>query len=80
MVELDGRLFHDSAAARDRDLDRDLDAASLGGDRQTVRLGYGQVFGRPCRTAYKLALVMQRRGWAEALSPCAECGRSVQPA
>ncbi len=27
VVELDSRLFHDSAAARDRDLDRDLDPA-----------------------------------------------------
>jgi predicted methyltransferase len=39
VVELDGRLFHDSADARDADLDRDLDAAveRLG----TVRLGWG---------------------------------------
>jgi hypothetical protein len=48
-VELDGRLFHDNAAQRDRDPDRDLDAAVDG--LHTVRLGWGQVFGRPCRTA-----------------------------
>jgi hypothetical protein len=30
VVELDGRLFHDTARARDVDLDRDLDTAALG--------------------------------------------------
>src|SRR4029077_2539782 len=48
-VELDGRLFHDTARACDVDLDRDLDAAALVGGL-TVRLGWGQVFDRPCRT------------------------------
>jgi hypothetical protein len=43
-VELDGRLFHSGVEQRDRDLDRDLDAAVDG--RSTVRLGYGQVFSR----------------------------------
>ncbi len=74
VVELDGRLFHSSAGARERDLDRDLDAAALGGERETVRIGYGQVFGRGCRTAYKLGLVMQRRGWTGSPAPCGECG------
>ena len=37
VVELDGRLFHDDTAARDRDLERDLDAAVEGKD--TIRLG-----------------------------------------
>jgi hypothetical protein len=42
IVELDGRLFHSSARARDHDLERDLDAPTL--DRlETIRLGYGQV-------------------------------------
>jgi hypothetical protein len=60
-VELDGRLFHDNARQRDADLDRDLDAAGEG--RHTVRLGWGQVFDRPCRTAGRLATLMQSRGW-----------------
>lgn len=37
IVELDGRLGHDSAVDRDRDLERDLDAAL--GNTGTVRLG-----------------------------------------
>ena len=60
LVELDGRLFHDSALARDRDLERDLDAAVDG--RASLRLGWGQVFDRPCSTAMKLAVVMRQRG------------------
>ncbi|HET7071397.1 MAG TPA: hypothetical protein VFI40_11265 [Nocardioides sp.] len=60
-VELDGRLFHDNSRQRDLDLDRDLDAVVEG--RLTVRLGWGQVFDRPCRTAGRLASLMLVRGW-----------------
>ena len=38
IVELDGRAFHDTATARDRDLQRDLDAA-VHESARTVRLG-----------------------------------------
>ncbi len=71
VVELDGRLFHDHARARDRDLDRDLDAALTG--RATVRIGWGQVFGRPCSTAARIALLLRRRGWSGECRPCPEC-------
>lgn len=67
LVELDGRLFHDTAEQRDRDFERDLDAAVDGKD--TVRLTYGQVFDRPCSTAAKLSVLLQRRGWPPA-HPC----------
>jgi hypothetical protein len=60
VIELDGRLFHDTASQRDRDLDRDLVAATAGKD--TVRLGYGQVFDRPCWTAGHLAVLQRRHG------------------
>lgn len=71
IVELDGRLFHDSTAARDRDLERDLDAALERTD--TVRLGYGQVLGRPCSTAAKLGKLFGLRGWAGAPVRCRDC-------
>ncbi len=61
LVELDGRLHHDTALARDRDMERDLDAAVDG--RDTVRLSWGQVFDRPCSTAVKVAALLQQRGW-----------------
>ena len=62
VVELDGRLFHDSASARNRDFERDLDAAVDG--RSTVRLTYHQVFDRSCRTAAKIAQVLRQHGIA----------------
>jgi hypothetical protein len=68
VVELDGRLFHDSAGQRDRDLDRDLDAALDG--RSTVRLGWGQVFDRPCLTAARLSALLVRAGWTGRARRC----------
>ena len=61
VVELDGRLFHDSAGQRDRDLERDLDAALDG--LETLRLGWAQVTDRSCATAGKVARLLVRRGW-----------------
>jgi hypothetical protein len=67
-LELDGRLGHDTTEERDRDYERDLDAAVSG--RGTVRLSWGQVVGRPCRTAAKLSsLVVQWGG-----TPARACG------
>lgn len=68
VVELDGRLFHDTARQRDLDLDRDLATAADGKD--TVRLGWGQVFERPCWTADRIATLLVRRGWRDHASPC----------
>lgn len=74
VVELDGRLFHDSARARDVDLDRDLDDAAIA-DWVTVRLGWGQVFDRPCRTTRRLTTLLRRRGWTGAPVRCGSgCG------
>jgi hypothetical protein len=73
VVELDSRLFHDSTTQRDRDLDRDLDAAAWEG-AVTLRLSWGQVFDRPCRTAAQVARVLQRRGWPGAPTQCPKCG------
>jgi hypothetical protein len=72
VIELDGRLFHDHAAAYDADLERDLDA-KLAQDRETVRLGWGQVFGRSCETANKVATLLRRRGWTGRAQPCSAC-------
>ncbi len=73
VVELDGRLFHDSVTARNQDFERDLDAAVDG--RSTVRLSYAQVFDRPCQTAGKIAAVLQRHRIEVAGRPCGPtCG------
>ena len=76
---LDGRLFHDIAEQRDRDLERDLDAV-VEARATTVRLRWGQVFRHACRTAAKLAIVMRRGGWDGELSRCDQCGGSGEPA
>jgi hypothetical protein len=52
LAELDGRLFHDTTSQRDRDFDRDLDAAADG--LSTLRLSWGQVFDRPCWTTARV--------------------------
>lgn len=61
LLELDGRLWHDTAEQRDKDFERDLDAAVEG--RGTVRLTWGQVFDRPCSTAAKVSKLLVRAGW-----------------
>jgi hypothetical protein len=66
-IELDGRLVHDTVEQRDRDFERDLDAMVAG--TGTVRLSWGQVVGRPCRTADKLSALVRLRGGPPA-HPC----------
>jgi hypothetical protein len=68
VVELDGRLFHDTTAQRDRDFDRDLDAAAHG--LRTLRVSWGQVFDRPCWTAGRIARVLLCSGVAAGARPC----------
>jgi len=68
VVELDGRLFHDTTSQRDRDFDRDLDAAADG--LSTLRLSWGQVFDRPCWTTARIEQVLTRSGWQGRARPC----------
>lgn len=72
VVELDGDSFHGDAASRDRDRERDLDAALASG-LLTVRLGCGQVFDSPCTTAGKMAQLLMRRGWIGCVRACPSC-------
>ena len=74
-VELDGRLFHDNAGQRDRDLDRDLDSAVAGS--RAVRLGWGQVFDRPCATARRVGRLLEQGGWPGHVTPCGDGCRAV---
>jgi hypothetical protein len=71
VVELDGRLHHDSTRGRDRDFDRDLDVAV--GGRRTVRLSYGQVFERACWTSERLGRILTGLGWSGELTRCPRC-------
>jgi hypothetical protein len=71
VVELDGRAFHDHATQRDLDLDRDLDDAVAGS--LAIRLGWGQVTRRSCRTAHRLAVLLAARGWTGVAKACSDC-------
>lgn len=68
VVELDGRAFHSGKRAWARDHERDLD--DLVDGRESARLGWEQVFDRPCGTARKLGLVFRSRGWEGAPVRC----------
>lgn len=72
-VELDGRADHTDVEDRDTDLDRDLDAVAYGETAVTLRLGWGQTVGRPCRTAVRVARVLQARGWDGEPVRCPDC-------
>lgn len=74
VVELDGRLGHAVWRALGRDADRDLDDLALGG-KETARLRWKQVFGDPCRTAERIALILRRHGWDGTPT---RCGPSCQ--
>jgi len=68
VVELDGRLHHDSGRAREADFDRDLETAATG--RQTLRISWGQVFERSCLTAAALVRVMSHLDIPATPRPC----------
>jgi len=70
IIELDGRGYHEASTQRDLDLDRDLDAAVAGA--VTIRLGWGQVFDRTCRTAGRLGALLAARGWQGRPAPCGD--------
>jgi hypothetical protein len=71
IIELDGRIGHSTTAERDADFERDLDAALS--DRNTIRLGWGQAYVRPCSTAAKLAALFRKLGWPGHMHSCPSC-------
>ncbi|MFI5626784.1 hypothetical protein ACIA03_25220 [Nocardioides sp. NPDC051685] len=71
VVELDGRLNHESWRAQGRDADRDLDDLALG-SRATARIRWHQVFGTSCRTAARIAQILKNQGWNGMPTPCGE--------
>ncbi|WP_198652220.1 type IV toxin-antitoxin system AbiEi family antitoxin domain-containing protein [Nocardioides allogilvus] len=76
-VELDGRLGHEAAADRWKDLERDLAAAASA--RLTLRPGWRQVL-EACRLATTLVGVLQARGWAGTPMACSPtCSTVLDP-
>jgi very-short-patch-repair endonuclease len=68
VIELDGRLNHDSWEAENRDADRDLADAADG--KVTIRLRWRQVFATPCQTAGRIEAVLRQRGSGCRAKPC----------
>lgn len=71
VVELDGRLNHESWRAQGRDADRDLDDLALGG-RLTARVRWAQVFETQCRTAARVSQLLRQGGWKKAPKSCGD--------
>lgn len=67
IVELDGRIGHETMSDRWADLDRDVEAAVRGA--LTLRIGWSQVLD-PCRLAAAVARILVARGWAGSPRPC----------
>ncbi|WP_018155218.1 hypothetical protein [Demetria terragena] len=67
-IELDGRAFHQGADRRDHDLERDLDASLAG--LASTRIGWAQVFDRPCLTAGKISALLAADGWGGEPTEC----------
>lgn len=59
-VELDGRAAH-PVSERFNDMRRDSANAAAG--LATLRYGWADVVGRPCETAYEVAMLFRLRGW-----------------
>jgi very-short-patch-repair endonuclease len=70
VVELDGRLGHEGEG-QFRDMARDN--AALLEQLVTMRFGFGDVAGEPCRVAAQVAQVLGQRGWLGLFQRCPAC-------
>jgi hypothetical protein len=66
-VELDGRVGHEDATSRWRDMARDN--AALLESKLTLRFGY-QLVSDPCTAAAQTATLLRLRGWSGSPKPC----------
>jgi hypothetical protein len=70
-VELDGRLGHDRARERWRDMRRDnrSEVAQL----RHLRYGWADMIDRPCDVAIEQAVILRQEGWAGVFKRCPVC-------
>jgi hypothetical protein len=68
LVEVDGRLGHETWADRVRDAARDRQV--LGHELATVRVHWADVALTPCRTAVEVGAVLRLRGWSGEARVC----------
>ena len=70
-IELDGRLGHEKAGERWRDMRRDN--ASVVAMLRHLRYGWADVLGRPCEVAIEQGLVLRQQGWTGRFRRCPSC-------
>ena len=68
VVELDGRLNHEATERVFRDMDRD-NFATLSGN-SSLRYGWINIAGTPCRVAEQVAAILIARGWTGSPRRC----------
>jgi hypothetical protein len=68
VVEVDGRLGHETWSDRVRDGRRDR--GQLAADHVTIRVFFADVAVTPCQTAGDIATVLRARGWKGHPRPC----------
>jgi hypothetical protein len=76
-VELDGRLGHDRARERWRDMRRD-NRSELAGLRH-LRYGWADMVDRPCAVAAQQAIILRRQGWTGEFKVCPRCPKPLAP-
>jgi hypothetical protein len=70
-VELDGRLGHDRAKERWRDMKRDNRSEVQ--QLRHLRYGWADMVDRPCAVAAEQAVILRQQGWRGGFRPCAHC-------
>jgi hypothetical protein len=72
-IEVDGRLGHDRARERWRDMRRDNRSEVL--RLRELRYGWADVVDKPCEVAIEQARVLRQQGWTGPFMRCAHCPR-----
>lgn len=70
LVELDGARYH-GGQTRFRDMTRDN--ISLEQGFVTLRYGWSDVVGAPCKVAQQVATILRQRGWSGNIRRCPRC-------
>lgn len=76
-VEMDGRLGHDRARERWRDMRRDNRSEVL--RLRELRYGWADIVDRPCQVAIEQAVILRQQGWTGTFRRCPTCPKSLPP-
>jgi hypothetical protein len=76
-IELDGRLGHDRARERWRDMRRDNRSEIL--RLRELRYGWADMVDKSCDVAIEQGLVLRQQGWTGKFTRCRNCPRDLPP-